>query len=272
MTDNNNVTTPPLIPLPDPELLDNKEIGFLELIECRQSRTDYTNQPLTLKELSFLLWCTQGIKEVYGTCTKRNVPSFKALHPLETLLYLDKVDTLAKGFYQFDAYQHGLRPLITSDKVAKIVSGTGAGVVLLWVAKLKYFATGIAANSKTIAKEATSSGSLRNGQANSTLDSEHEPTASGEHDFSTAAGSISSGQANTVDIKQTTSNHNSSALTEYILYLEAGHICQNLYLATEVLGLGVTATLDFDLDALQRELGLNMEEYRFIYAATVGKV
>ncbi|OGN89097.1 MAG: hypothetical protein A2158_06720 [Chloroflexi bacterium RBG_13_46_14] len=39
---------------------------FFECTCNRTSRRVYTQAPLTLFELSFLLWCTQGVKKVIG--------------------------------------------------------------------------------------------------------------------------------------------------------------------------------------------------------------
>jgi SagB-type dehydrogenase family enzyme len=56
------------------------------------------------------------------------------------------------------------------------------------------------------------------------------------------------------------------------IYLDAGHACQNLYLACEALGLGCCAVAAFDDDAVDRILGLDGREEFAIYLATVGRV
>jgi len=56
------------------------------------------------------------------------------------------------------------------------------------------------------------------------------------------------------------------------IYLDAGHACQNLYLACEALGLGCCAVAAFDDDAVDRILGLDGREEFTIYLATVGRV
>jgi SagB-type dehydrogenase family enzyme len=55
------------------------------------------------------------------------------------------------------------------------------------------------------------------------------------------------------------------------LHLDAGHVCQNLYLASETIDAGTCAVGAFDDDALNNLLGLNEEEAFVIYLATVGK-
>jgi SagB-type dehydrogenase family enzyme len=56
------------------------------------------------------------------------------------------------------------------------------------------------------------------------------------------------------------------------IYLDAGHIAQNLYLAGEALGLGVCAVGAFLDDDVNRFLGLDGIEETVIYMASVGKL
>lgn len=56
------------------------------------------------------------------------------------------------------------------------------------------------------------------------------------------------------------------------IYLDAGHACQNLYLACEALGIGCCAVAAFDDDEVDRILGLDGREEFAIYLATVGRV
>lgn len=56
-----------------------------------------------------------------------------------------------------------------------------------------------------------------------------------------------------------------------LVALDAGHSCQNLYLACEVLGLGTCAIGKYDQNGLDRYLGLDGEDMFAMYAAIVGK-
>lgn len=56
----------------------------------------------------------------------------------------------------------------------------------------------------------------------------------------------------------------------YIL-LDAGHVCQNLYLAAEALQCGVCAIAAYDDDLLNHELGLDGETQFTVYVASLGK-
>ena len=55
------------------------------------------------------------------------------------------------------------------------------------------------------------------------------------------------------------------------LHLDAGHVCENLYLAAEAIGSGACAIAAFDDDMLNATLGLDGDSMFVIYAATVGK-
>lgn len=54
------------------------------------------------------------------------------------------------------------------------------------------------------------------------------------------------------------------------IFIDAGHACQNLYLAAEAVGCGVCAIGAFDDDALNALLGLDGKEIFVIYCAAAG--
>ena len=94
--------TPPsrIISLPTPSL----EAGpnFWEVLQKRRSIRDYTQDPLTLTELSSLLWATQGITEKAFSSWYRTAPSAGALHPIDTYLVVNRVERLDPGIYLLD--------------------------------------------------------------------------------------------------------------------------------------------------------------------------
>jgi len=55
------------------------------------------------------------------------------------------------------------------------------------------------------------------------------------------------------------------------LFIDAGHVCQNLYLAAEKLNLGVCAIGHFDDDRVNSMLGIDGVEQFTVYMGTVGK-
>lgn len=55
------------------------------------------------------------------------------------------------------------------------------------------------------------------------------------------------------------------------LHKDAGHVCQNLYLAAEAIGCGVCALAAYDDDTMHSLLGIDGNSQFLIYCATVGK-
>ena len=97
------------IDLPSPGEVEVAAVDLRMAIEGRQSVRRYAEQPLTLAELSYLLWCTQGVKGVEGRyATFRNVPSAGARHAFETYLLINRVEGLRPGLYRFLALEHKL--------------------------------------------------------------------------------------------------------------------------------------------------------------------
>jgi len=54
--------------------------------------------------------------------------------------------------------------------------------------------------------------------------------------------------------------------------VEAGHICQNLYLACEAIGAGTCAVLAYEQEAMDALIGVDGEDEFTVYLAPVGKV
>ena len=76
-----------LVDLVNPEQFSIGKMPLLEAIRNRRSRRNFTPESLTLEELSFLLWATQGMQKLIhnGLVTIRTVPSARAMHPLEAV-------------------------------------------------------------------------------------------------------------------------------------------------------------------------------------------
>ena len=62
-----------------------------------------------------------------------------------------------------------------------------------------------------------------------------------------------------------------SWVSHKIIALDAGHVCQNLYLACEALGCGTCAIGAYDQEKLDALLGLDATEEFSVYAAPVGR-
>ena len=57
-----------------------------------------------------------------------------------------------------------------------------------------------------------------------------------------------------------------------VLAVDAGHVCQNLYLACEAIGAGTCAIAAYDQDAIDRLLRVDGEDEFVVYLAPVGKI
>jgi SagB-type dehydrogenase family enzyme len=203
-----------IIDLPEPLKISVKDISLREVIEERHSVRVYKDCELTLEELSYLLWCTQGVKKVIReAATLRNVPSAGARHAFETYLLINRVEGLNTGLYRYIALENKLVEVNieegTQDKVVEACLGQkfikNSAVTFIWTAvpyrmNWRY----------------------------------------GERGYR-------------------------------YLHLDAGHVCQNLYLAAENIDCGVCAVAAFDDDELNSVLNIDGKEQFAIYIGTVGK-
>ena len=57
-----------------------------------------------------------------------------------------------------------------------------------------------------------------------------------------------------------------------VIALDAGHVCQNLYLACEAVGAGTCAIAAYDQQELDELLGLDGDTEFAVYLAPVGKI
>ncbi|MGD0276081.1 MAG: SagB/ThcOx family dehydrogenase [Syntrophales bacterium] len=89
-----------------------KDIGKIDLksaIRNRESCRSYSNKPVSIEELSFLLWATQGIKQKLDAGhALRTVPSAGCRHALETYLCVLNIQGLDQGIYRYLPLEHQL--------------------------------------------------------------------------------------------------------------------------------------------------------------------
>jgi SagB-type dehydrogenase family enzyme len=126
-------------PLPPPG--DPRGLLTEEAIRRRRSRRDYLDRPITLDELSRLLYHTDGINDERWGTQLRAAPSAGALYPIEIYVVVHRVDGLAPGLYHYAFRDHALHRLREGDLRAQIVThGLAqaflgqAGVVLVFTA------------------------------------------------------------------------------------------------------------------------------------------
>lgn len=204
----------PLVELPSPETFPEVNINLLEFVELRTSVRSFSGRPVTLPELSYLLWCTQGVKGLISDkATLRTVPSAGARHAFETYLLVNNVEELKPGLYRFLALEHKLLPIDVTGEIGEQIA----------LACLKQ--PSIKASAVTFIWTAITDRMM---------------WKYGERGYR-------------------------------YLHLDAGHVCQNLYLTGESIGCGTCAIAAFDDDALNSVLGIDGQNHFAIYCAVLGK-
>jgi SagB-type dehydrogenase family enzyme len=195
------------LPAPEP----GGKMSLDDALRRRASVRDYTGEPLSLPDLSYLLWASTGIQRREQGYEFRTAPSAGALYPIETYIVANNVSGLEQGLYHYAIKAHGLEELRLGDlrlETAKAALGQmicyEAAAVFVWTAVFfrslwKYEQRGY----------------------------------------------------------------------RYI-YMDAGHIGENLYLAATALGLGACGVGALFDDELNRVLGVDGVEESAIYMATVG--
>lgn len=188
---------------------------LLVAIRNRRSRRQFSGSPVTVKELSFLLWATQGVQERLGAGhARRTVPSAGARHALETYLCVLNVEGLDMGFYRYLPVEHQLLVEYRDKRAAQRIARAAfqqnwmsdAAVVFIWSA-IPYrmeWRYGLAAHK--------------------------------------------------------------------VILLDAGHVCQNLYLACEAISAGTCAVAAYDQELMDQLLNIDGKDEFVIYLAAVGKV
>ncbi len=130
------------VPLPRNFVDLDLQQNFITLLTERKSSRVYTQLPISMLQLSFLLWATQGIKAIRGKsyATLRTVPSGGARHPFETYLLVQHVEGLRPGAYHYLPMGHQLEFLHPVEDLPSTISlslvgqswASKASVVFYW--------------------------------------------------------------------------------------------------------------------------------------------
>jgi SagB-type dehydrogenase family enzyme len=104
-------------PIKLPEPIYDSKTSVEKALRDRRSIRQYRNLPITLQDLSQLLWAAQGIS---GTGGRRTSPSAGALYPLELCVVAGNVTGLSVGVYSYDPHKHELSRVLDSDKRAEL--------------------------------------------------------------------------------------------------------------------------------------------------------
>jgi SagB-type dehydrogenase family enzyme len=103
------------IKLPQP--LFAGRISIEKALHDRRSIREYQDLPVSLSELSQLLWAAQGSS---GTAGRRTAPSAGALYPLEVYVVAGNVSGLQPGIYLYKPERHELQRIAGGDKRAEL--------------------------------------------------------------------------------------------------------------------------------------------------------
>jgi SagB-type dehydrogenase family enzyme len=205
-----------LIPLPKEETFRAfRGTDLLAAISNRRSHRRFLGRPLSLSELSFLLWATQGITEILAPgFAQRTVPSAGCRHAFETYLLISQADDLEPGVYRFLPVEHAL---VFEGEVenlpARLVEAT-LGQTFIATAPVTFAWTAIPYRM--------------------------------EWRYDIAA--------------------------HRVIAMDAGHLCQNLYLSCEAIGAGTCAIAAYHQELMDLLLKVDGNDEFTIYLAPVGKV
>lgn len=105
--------------LPKEKLLSFPSPDIISVIDNRRSHRHFRPDPLTLEDLSFLLWATQGIRKTRDkTAVFRTVPSAGCRHAFETYLCILNVAGVEKGIYRYLPIEHQLLQVAKNKNLA----------------------------------------------------------------------------------------------------------------------------------------------------------
>ncbi|MBL7129142.1 MAG: SagB/ThcOx family dehydrogenase [Ignavibacteria bacterium] len=100
-----------IINLPEPRY--DSDVSLEKTLLERRSVRDYSDAPLSLDEISQILWAAQGITDPKGY---RTAPSAGALYPLELYVVAGNVNDLSEGVYRYKPKDHKLEIVLAGDK------------------------------------------------------------------------------------------------------------------------------------------------------------
>ena len=127
------------IELPKYQSVENLSLN--DVIKRRKSIRNFSKKPMTLEQLSYLLWASTGIQRIEQGYEFRTAPSAGALYPIETYLVVNNIDNLEHGLYHYNIKNHILEELKNGDLRKEITSSAlgqsmcySCSVVFVWTA------------------------------------------------------------------------------------------------------------------------------------------
>lgn len=99
----------PVVTLPEPDGV--KPRSLKQTIQNRRSVRAYASNPVTIGQLSFMLWASGGSRGRESGLLRRTVPSAGGLYPIETYVVVNAIDGLEAGVYHYSVRNHSLERL-----------------------------------------------------------------------------------------------------------------------------------------------------------------
>lgn len=99
------------VALPSPEVETGKPVEWT--LNSRRSVREFSDETLSLAQVSQMLWAAQGQTGPHGF---RTAPSAGALYPLDVYLAVGKIAGLPAGVYLYDSRDHALEMVAPGDR------------------------------------------------------------------------------------------------------------------------------------------------------------
>lgn len=85
--------------------------SLVEALKKRKSTRSFSTKPVSIADLSFLLWACTGIQRKQSNYEFRTAPSAGALYPIETYVIVNNVDDVNEGLYHYNIKMQALEEL-----------------------------------------------------------------------------------------------------------------------------------------------------------------
>jgi hypothetical protein len=103
------------ISLPESDFSEHRGSDLVDVILHRRSERKYTDEGLSLAELNWLLFATQGVQQAMNRGSFRPSPSAGARHPFESYIAVFDVAGIEPGLYRYLPYDNELELIEQSD-------------------------------------------------------------------------------------------------------------------------------------------------------------
>jgi SagB-type dehydrogenase family enzyme len=132
-----------ILPAFDPD----RPMALDEILSERKSIRDYRPDPLTLGQLSYLLWASTGVQRAEQGFEFRTTPSAGALYPIETYIVANEVRDLEPGVYHYGIRNHEVEQ-IRAGNLRQQIAAAALGQTMCAHAATLFIWTAVFARSK----------------------------------------------------------------------------------------------------------------------------